>query len=73
MGVLEIIFPKIRPDLNLRKDLFEKLPSIAKTTFSGVEGLSAVWRAKVLESTGPAVQGHPGFLLMIGEPSPFQL
>ncbi|CCT73202.1 uncharacterized protein FFUJ_10118 [Fusarium fujikuroi IMI 58289] len=68
MAITEVIFPKLKPDQALLKQLAATLPTAAKTTFSGVPGLSSYYRGKVIEAQNvsqAAKLDHSGLVLVL--------
>jgi hypothetical protein len=69
MAITEVIFPKLKPDQALLKQLATTLPTAAKTTFSGVPGLSGYYRGKIIEAQNvsqAAKLDHSGLVLVLG-------
>lgn len=69
MAITEVIFPKLKPDQALLKQLATTLPIAAKTTFSGVPGLSGYYRGKVIEAQNvsqAAKFDHSDLVLVLG-------
>ncbi|KAF5649162.1 uncharacterized protein FTJAE_1158 [Fusarium tjaetaba] len=68
MAITEVIFPKLKPDQALLKQLATTFPTAAKTTFSGVPGLSGYYRGKVIEAQNvsqAAKFDHSGLVLVL--------